>query len=238
MRPNWPGGSEDAELEALQTDVMRFVAILGLCLAAIFSLVQQASLEPLPMPQPDPSHQPTGEREPPPVTRADTVQPSAPDLQRQRSTPAGKKAPTADPVKQVPEAVEKTAMEPQTTRESVGRSEEGFSLEFESTSAMMSLLESRQLRLYVQAGEHFWEADHRGRFSRVAAPSHYYEMDNATVPRKMLQTQLATSGQTAKRWGVDLSGPILKQITDTTRSATGGTILIQADGRVRLDDGS
>ena len=35
----------DSELEALQTDVMRFVAILGLCLAALFSLVRQADLE-------------------------------------------------------------------------------------------------------------------------------------------------------------------------------------------------
>ena len=42
-------------MEALQTDVMRFVAILGLCLAAIFSLVQRASLE-----QPAPVIDPAG----------------------------------------------------------------------------------------------------------------------------------------------------------------------------------
>ena len=56
MRPPWLGGSrEEAELEALQTDVMRFTAILGLCLAAIFSLVHSASLEqatPVPPPPP------------------------------------------------------------------------------------------------------------------------------------------------------------------------------------------
>lgn len=43
MKPAWlisSHGEDGAELEALQTDVMRFVAILGLCLAAIFSLVQ------------------------------------------------------------------------------------------------------------------------------------------------------------------------------------------------------
>jgi hypothetical protein len=46
MRPPWLDGSrEEAELEALQTDVMRFTAILGLCLAAIFSLVHSAALE-------------------------------------------------------------------------------------------------------------------------------------------------------------------------------------------------
>ena len=34
-----------SDLEALQTDVMRFVAILGLCLAAIFSLLHSAGTE-------------------------------------------------------------------------------------------------------------------------------------------------------------------------------------------------
>ena len=46
MRPPWaPQSRDEAELEALQTDVMRFLAILGLCLAAIFSLVQGAAQE-------------------------------------------------------------------------------------------------------------------------------------------------------------------------------------------------
>ena len=40
-----PRSRDEAELEALQTDVMRFLAILGLCLAAIFSLVKGAAQE-------------------------------------------------------------------------------------------------------------------------------------------------------------------------------------------------
>jgi hypothetical protein len=61
VRNPWLSDSSDAELEALQTDVMRFVAILGLCLAAIFSLVQRASLE----------------QAPPAIALANTVAPSA-----------------------------------------------------------------------------------------------------------------------------------------------------------------
>jgi hypothetical protein len=46
MKPPWMENSQEtAELEALQTDVMRFIAILGLCLAAIFSLVHSAAVE-------------------------------------------------------------------------------------------------------------------------------------------------------------------------------------------------
>ena len=33
-------GSQGNEVEALQTDVMRFIAILGICLMVIFALVQ------------------------------------------------------------------------------------------------------------------------------------------------------------------------------------------------------
>ena len=40
MRPHWSRGGGQEDMEALQTDVMRFMAILGLCLAAIFSLVK------------------------------------------------------------------------------------------------------------------------------------------------------------------------------------------------------
>ena len=41
MRPGggWGSGNENGESDALQADVMRFVAIIALCLAAIFSLL-------------------------------------------------------------------------------------------------------------------------------------------------------------------------------------------------------
>ena len=43
MNPLWDRNAQaNAELEALQTDVMRFMAILGLCLAVIFSLLREA----------------------------------------------------------------------------------------------------------------------------------------------------------------------------------------------------
>ena len=79
MKPPWLENSQEtAELEALQTDVMRFIAILGLFLAAIFSLLHSASLEqasaaaaplqeglkPQPQPQPQPQLQPTAQASP------------------------------------------------------------------------------------------------------------------------------------------------------------------------------
>jgi hypothetical protein len=82
VRNPWLSDSSDAELEALQTDVMRFVAILGLCLAAIFSLVQRASLE----------------QAAPAIALADTVSPSSPI--QAKPTPTQAKSTVAETVTQ------------------------------------------------------------------------------------------------------------------------------------------
>ena len=39
-RPTAPAGGTGSDIDALQTDVMRFMSILGLCLMAVFALVQ------------------------------------------------------------------------------------------------------------------------------------------------------------------------------------------------------
>lgn len=49
-------GTAGSDTDALQTDVMRFMAILGLCLMALFALVQSASVQ-----EPDPPRQQPGQ---------------------------------------------------------------------------------------------------------------------------------------------------------------------------------
>jgi hypothetical protein len=51
-QPRFPGasGAAGSDTDALQTDVMRFMSIIGLCLMAVFALVQS-----IPQPQPDKS---------------------------------------------------------------------------------------------------------------------------------------------------------------------------------------
>ena len=71
------GGAAD-----LQTDIMRFMAILALCLVAIFALVQSISLEPLtPLPTPTPP----GSLTEPPAAQPLEVLPS-PELPRPTKT--------------------------------------------------------------------------------------------------------------------------------------------------------
>ncbi len=60
--------SRAADTENLNTDVMRFMAILGLCLAAIFALVQSVPMRPAD----EPPARPRGDAEPPEAVRERT----------------------------------------------------------------------------------------------------------------------------------------------------------------------
>ncbi len=108
IRPVWhfPRHSDADTSETLQSDVMRFIAILALCLVAIFTLVQSLPLRPLAEPE---AAQPATET-PPPVriatalpspeavndTVADEIEPillTAPEPTEEKSTPSPPQTP-------------------------------------------------------------------------------------------------------------------------------------------------
>ncbi len=126
MKHPWATNSDEAELEALQTDVMRFVAILGLCLAAIFSLVQRASLD-----------------QPPPVIEHSIPVQATPEQQivaRGHGTPGITPVPEKETTHTAPAREHRT---PETDTAPVPATSQkiGFSLEFASAAALMALLE-------------------------------------------------------------------------------------------------
>jgi hypothetical protein len=68
-------GNTGSDTDALQTDVMRFMSILGLCLMAVFALVQAIPLQETEAPSPDPDRkepisETTTRQEPDPVLQA------------------------------------------------------------------------------------------------------------------------------------------------------------------------
>jgi len=248
VKPPWLGTSQEtAELEALQTDVMRFVAILGLCLAAIFSLVHSAAVEQ------STAARSRAETEPPPlehnpkvpevaarplqpmvqpreVRRAEPL-PQTPSTPQQEPEPAPTAAPepvptpAPDPVPDAPPAAQTSSPE------------HGFTLEFASARALQSLLREGRVQLYASQAQSFWRLDVNGRFSQAAAPGSYYDMHPGTVPAD-LRSALPLSGQDGTvAWGVTLPAAIVERVRALTASEQGGNLVIFGDGSVQLEPG-
>ncbi|MDJ0812444.1 MAG: hypothetical protein QNJ23_01855 [Woeseiaceae bacterium] len=225
--PYWHAMRRGVEAEGggvadLQTDVMRFMAILAICLVVIFALVQSIPLRP---------SQPVTEAVPEPVAEV-VPEPVAEPEPAPAPVPESPPAPAPEPV-----AVEPPVMEPvpEPTPE-----REGFTLRFESDLALKRLVarsvvglyafgEDSAVRLNVSGGRmSFWEA---------STPNQYHEMDSATVPADVVRALLRTAevDATAIRWGVTLPGAMQRELNDIIESAGGGALVIGADGNLRLE---
>lgn len=214
MRPTWQHGvSAGDELEALQTDVMRFIAILGLCLVAISSLVNGAQQEQVTEEQP-PQHERMAEKKPQ----------QAPEVKLESNPPASLQV-----------ALESRVAKPPVVKESPAPEEDepGFTLEFESGEALRSLLEAGHIQLFAFVGVDFKRYHPEGEFRQVEAPASYYQMDPATVPQHLrLRANSLYRGPVS--WGVTLPANAIRDIQSAVSSRAGGSLLISADAGVRL----
>lgn len=218
MKPLWYQANGDAELEALQTDVMRFIAILGLCLAAIFSLVQGTATEEA-KPEPSPIEKPL------PLAAKEIT------MQVEIAAPAN----VAEENVPLRSAVPEMTIEPATPAPLV-KPELGYSLEFASDAALLELLETAQLSLYAKVEGHFWVLDTgTGTFTSAAAPGSYYQMLVATVPQALRRDLQQVAGLAAGEWGVQLAPAMVQELQRILRQRSGGALLIQASGKITLE---
>ncbi len=227
VKPVWhvPRHSEADTSETLQSDVMRFIAILALCLIAIFTLVQSLPLRPLPEPE---SEQPVTEVPPPvfvaearparkPVddTVADEID-RTPIPAREPSEEKPKPAPTPPRRESVPVSAP-TTVRPVTPgqeqkRESsanpveappkaaTSADQEGLILRFASDNALLALVAQRQVDVYAWiGGDPLRLSLERGvlSFAPASAPKHFHSMMPNTVP-SAISRALERSAQTAK----------------------------------------
>jgi len=228
------GGAAD-----LQTDVMRFMAILSLCLVAIFALVQSIPLAPV-KPAPTP---------PAPITsQQQTVEeePSPPPVEIKLTRPAPAKAvvkeetivvqrPRARPAPQpVPEVL------PQTPPVESQPVEKGFTLRFETDLALTRLIEKNSVGLYVITADKsvrmsidnndmsFWPA---------SLPGQFHEMDVATVPDQVTAAYRRNHGNQAmdRKWGVTLPSGMSQQLNQYLAEHEGGSLIISAAGDLRME---
>lgn len=245
------GGAAD-----LQTDVMRFMAILALCLVAIFALVQAVPpavpteplpVEPLPVePLPvEPLPTEPLRTEPLPVEVLPTEALPAEPLPT-RSLPAAPSPAETGAVRAVPVTAPPTAAPPAPTAAppatEATAATAGFTLRFESDVALKSLVARNEIGLYA-----IYEGDARrlqlmqGRleFWPASMPSTFHEMDPQTVPGDVAAALARTghggegAGGPAVRWGVTLPPQLSREIDRRVGRGGAGDLVIAASGVLR-----
>ena len=255
------GGAAD-----LQTDIMRFMAILALCLVAIFALVQSLPMapvapvekpavpEPVPVAVAAPVTQPVEEPrvESAPVPDANAPQNRQVALTRPawtpKYTPAPRTAeqpaaPPAQPaVEEVVEALPAAATpRPDPAPATPAAEAEGFTLRFESDLALTRLVAGGQVGFYaIEAGRAQRMSVHNSRISfwEASTPNEFHEMETATVPQAVVDA-LGRSGADASAvsFGVTLPSRLRGQLSQLMQDNRGGALVIGANGNLQLEAG-
>jgi hypothetical protein len=254
-------GHEDDVSESLHADVMRFMAIIALCLVAIFALVRSlplnlenaiASQGPKPVPPAEaapiqaPAPPPVGEtlrpRAEPILRPRPVVHPSAQtgDHPRRVPTPerprSGESAP--EPVAQARQPTEPATRIP---AQAPSPAREGFSLRFASDEALQAMIADGRVRVYARTSDGHWWQSERSRvayFRSGAAPSRLHDMSTDTVPTAMLAALRrdagGITGTGAVRWGVALPPETEARIVALIDGGGAGLLVIDTSGRVSL----
>jgi len=234
------GGAAD-----LQTDVMRFMAILSLCLVAIFALVQSLPISPPVEVPPELVAEPVIESVPEvipeatPQSKPDIAEPvETVSLTRPKWVP--KYEPKAAPVAAASkEPVAEPAAEPAANPAVPTEAVEGFTLRFESDSALTRLVASSQVGVYAIDGERarrMTVSESRISFWDASLPGSFHEMEVSTVPLPVVDALARTGIDTGSiSWGVTLPGRLKTQLEELLQEHRGGSLVIGINGNIRLE---
>jgi hypothetical protein len=234
------GGAAD-----LQTDVMRFMAILSLCLVAIFALVQSMPVSPPVVSNPesivetvsDRAPEPVPEPKPEPVHEPQIVEtPKLVTLTRPRWVPKYEpgSTPKTTPSTPVTEPVADVVVPTTPVKE-----QEGFTLRFESDAALTRLVAASQVGVYAIDGERarrMTVSESRISFWDASLPNSFHEMEASTVPLPVIDALTRTGVETGNiSWAVTLPGKLKGQLDGLMREHLGGSLVIGTNGNIRLE---
>lgn len=222
------GGAAD-----LQTDIMRFMAILSLCLVAIFALVQS-----LPMTPAQPVEPQAQQMEPAvPVEPAPIVEIARP-VERAVTLTRPKRAPKPQPERVVATPVAVPDVPPQAIPP-VESEDEGFTLRFESDAALTRLVAASHVGLYAierDRVQRMTVSESRISFWAASTPNTFHEMETSTVPGTVIEALARTGTEAgAVSWGVTLPGKLKTQLDDLMHEHRGGSLIIGASGEIRWE---
>ncbi|MCZ6853996.1 MAG: hypothetical protein O7G86_08755 [Gammaproteobacteria bacterium] len=237
--------------ESLQTDVMRFMAIIAFCLIAILSLVrnvesqrtsvmevmensqpQTASAE-VPVNKPISSPKPLAQQLRPTVAPLDTLpEPTpqqAPESVLTEETPRLELAQTEMPETKPqpePETIEATSIiedpEPQ-----------GLILRFVSDGDFLRLIAKGDVQVYAYQEHEFLALGQNYQFYEAPAPKQVYEVLQDTIPSLIdAALEKRNPSTTSFKWGISLPQRVERQIQHYLNTVSAGQLLIDRYGEV------
>ena len=245
------GGAAD-----LQTDIMRFMAILSMCLLAIFALVQSIPLAPVETSEPvELAEAVVAETQPvavepaeaPPEVPVAMPTPTEKPVVLTRPKWVPKYTPAEKPVTtQVTQASEEETPapvevqpEPQPVPEPEPIEEEGFTLRFASDAALMRAVAAQHVGLYaIEQGRarRMSVSDSRISFWDASTPNTFHEMESGTVPLPVIDALDRAGAATDNvSWGVTLPGRMKTQLDELLHAHRGGSLIITADGDIHWE---
>ena len=221
------GGAAD-----LQTDVMRFMAILSLCLVAIFALVQSIPLAPNAEERSAIRQVSESEIAETPVKQPPSPEPVVtPEREIKLTRPQPRKL--APPPAQEIASVETAPVE-------TDPPQEGFTLRFEDDLALTRLVARNEVGLYAIFPEKSLRMNiNRGEMSfwPASMPNEFHEMQASTVPIAIVDALQRSNdlGAQGLQWGVTIPPATASRLDQYLREASGGALVIDADGDLRLE---
>ena len=252
-----------SDTDAMQTDVMRFMSIIGLCLMAVFALVQgipvqeqevqledlQRQLEQGRKALTDIEHVSMQKEQDLSELRGrllntqlqldnsrTTIEMLKQRTQQSAEQPIIKKRPPSAAAKPV---IKKQS--PPASAEKPVPARQGFVLRFASVAALDRLVTAGSVKLYGMADQQAWRLSMKAGRTAVAQetfPGWFHEMSATTVPAHYLhslETAADSPGPSNVVWGVQLPAATRTAIAALTKGQQGGALVIQDDGQVTLE---
>ena len=249
-------GGADLDAETLQTDVMRFMAIMAFCLMAILALVRNVDSVPTPAP-PVPERKEVARAAPPPVQvprverKVEALPAPKPVLEPPPKIEEAPKVELAEPARPPPQPLAK--LEPPPVMPAPPRPSppvavpppaapkaEGLMLRFASDMDFLKLVSNRTIEVYAYDAGTAFKLSPGFAFETSARPPQVHELLNETIPSLVRKALSRTVGGEvgALLWGVHLPPNIESNIEKHLAQQRTGVLLIDRYGTVRHESSS
>jgi hypothetical protein len=238
-------GYSSADSESLQTDVMRFMAIIAFCLIAILALVR--NVEPTGVqtatppslrasaPVPEPAASIRQVADPAPLRAMEPISPLPANDPLQGTRRLAAKMAASAPTPAVAEAAATEATAPsEVEAPEAAQGEEGLSLRFASDRDFMRLVAKGDIQVYAFKAQDVLTLDRTFRFLESPAPDRVYELLPETIPALMASALDSARTDTGGYvWGIRMPQGLEQRIRAFIDQGARGQLIINRYGEVQ-----